>query len=157
LGRAQSLLNRQRPASGQTDLRGWEWRYLWTNCQNDALFHLQEQGNPITSLSVSHDGKWLAVGDRNNGRLTLWDLLTRRTLTLTTGNQSVQATFSPREPLLAYSCQSGVGTTNRHSAVRLWNIVSQETVGELHLRESCLALAFSNDGQKLITQTSTTV
>ncbi len=40
LGRARELLNRQRPQSGQQDLRGWEWRYLWQQCRSDALFTL---------------------------------------------------------------------------------------------------------------------
>jgi hypothetical protein len=29
LGRARALLNRHRPKTGERDLRGWEWRYLW--------------------------------------------------------------------------------------------------------------------------------
>jgi hypothetical protein len=28
LGRARILLNRQKPQSGEMDLRDWEWRYL---------------------------------------------------------------------------------------------------------------------------------
>ena len=39
LGRAQDLLNRQRPQPGQKDLRGWEWRYLWQQTRSDALLH----------------------------------------------------------------------------------------------------------------------
>jgi Flp pilus assembly protein TadB len=29
LGRARQLLNRQKPQSGELDLRDWEYRYLW--------------------------------------------------------------------------------------------------------------------------------
>ena len=47
LGRAQELLDRQRPRPGQKDLRGWEWRYLWQQCRSDALFTLCRQSSEI--------------------------------------------------------------------------------------------------------------
>ena len=55
LGRALDLLNRYRPRSQtatfgnppvpqiQTDLRGWEWRYLWQFCRCDASLSLCEE------------------------------------------------------------------------------------------------------------------
>jgi cell division protein FtsL len=61
LGRAQDLLNRQRPKPGQKDLRGWEWRYLWQQTHSDALFTLCQKSE-IASLAVSADGNWLAIG-----------------------------------------------------------------------------------------------
>src|SRR6185503_14049833 len=79
VGRALELLNRQRPAKeSEIDLRGWEWRYLWEQCRSDAAFTLCQRSNAIFSLSVSHDGKWLAIGEQEKGGISIWDLATRR-------------------------------------------------------------------------------
>src|SRR6266699_2979793 len=93
LGRAQELLDRHRPPFGvpalagsvqsrdaadrlkaglQNDLRGWEWRYLWQQCQSDPHRVLCQKSNAITSLAVSHDGKWLAIAGEYHGGLCLW-------------------------------------------------------------------------------------
>src|SRR6266511_3154216 len=72
LFRALQLLDRHRPSFGvptsagsasksagrdpdrlkarlQTDLRGWEWRYLWKQCQGDQLFILGHHSNGVTA------------------------------------------------------------------------------------------------------------
>jgi eukaryotic-like serine/threonine-protein kinase len=155
LGRAQLLLNRQRPQPGEPDLRGWEWRYLWQDCRSDALFHLCQRTNPITSLSVSHDGKWIAVGENDNGGLSIWDAVTRHEATnLSTGASVVRLAFSPREPLLAYSCVTSAESPIAQFGVRLWNVEDQVQVGELHLDGNCLGLTFSEDGRILITESA---
>ena len=73
IGSALNLLNRS-PAhrfrsrtpstlnSQPSTIRGWEWRYLWNQCQSDAESVFCKTTNTITSLSVSHDGAWLALG-----------------------------------------------------------------------------------------------
>jgi WD40 repeat protein len=96
LGRGQELLNRHRPegiATRQssvlenvsavdtrrsTDLRGWEWRYLWQQCQSDALFTLCQLPNEVSALSVSYDGKWVAVGEYGDRGISIWDLRARQ-------------------------------------------------------------------------------
>ena len=79
LGRAQELLNRHRPdtkpevrnpkSDGDStpnpqpsrDLRGWEWRYLWSQCQSDERLTLFRGPCPVTALAFSADGSQLAV------------------------------------------------------------------------------------------------
>jgi hypothetical protein len=78
LGRAISLLDRQRPKPGQKDLRGWEWRYLWRQTQSDAELTLCHKDSEICTLAVSPDGRLLATSDYHEGRLSLWDLQTRK-------------------------------------------------------------------------------
>jgi hypothetical protein len=46
LGQIVELLDRHRPKPGEADLRGWEWRYLWEQCQSDALFTLTNTPPP---------------------------------------------------------------------------------------------------------------
>ena len=151
-GRAQELLNRQRPQSGQQDLRGWEWRYLWKQCQSDALFTLCQQSNGVTSVAASHDGKWIAVGDRDGG-VSIWDLPTRREIErpLAGGSAYVRVAFSPRKLLLAFSTTTWIASTNRQYNVRLWDGTTKKTVADLPLGGPCLGLAFSGDGETLIT------
>ena len=121
LGRAQELLNRHRPEriatihspvaeSGSavdsrrsTDLRGWEWRYLWQQCQSDALFTLCKLPNEISALSVSHDAKWVAVGEYGDRGISIWDLRARQEIArFQAGEASERFAFSPAAPLLAF-------------------------------------------------------
>jgi serine/threonine protein kinase/WD40 repeat protein len=164
VGRAWELLNRHRPSGGsqisnlkseiQTDLRGWEWRYLWQYCQNNAQHTLTQRPNSIISLSVSHDRKWLAVGENAEGGLSVWNLETRREGTrLPAGEGEVVAAFSPREALLAFSSETHESHTNRQFTVSLWSEPAQQIIARLPLQDRCYLLAFSEDGQKLATIT----
>jgi WD40 repeat protein len=118
-----NLLNRYRPTFGvpalagspsypartdslkaglQTDLRGWEWRYLWSQCQSEADSVFCKPAKAIKSLSVSHDGAWLATGLESTG-VSIWDVATGQEITrLPSGGFIVRVAFSPRERLLAY-------------------------------------------------------
>ena len=165
LGRALELLNRHRPATNSADLRGWEWRYLWRMCQSDALYALCQQTNSIYSLAVSHNGKWLAVGDGRDeeGGLSIWDLAARQQIVrLPTGGGGVRVAFSFREPLLAFSIVTGRGE-DREYGVRLWDLATRQSVAELALGghgrsrvqgNACTGLAFSEDGRTLLTATA---
>ena len=175
-GRAQELLDRNRPVGSRgneaqtrsatkgsqslltsaatQDLRGWEWRYLWQQCQSDALFTLCQATNEIGSLAVSHDGKWLAIGE--DGGLSIWDLQTRREIARlpAAGWGDVLAAFSPRERLLAFSVASLQSSTNWQFSIRLWNGDTREIVGDLPVQGYCMGLAFSGDGRTLVTSTA---
>ena len=67
LGRARVLLDRQRPAAGAPDLRGWEWRYLWQFCQSGAQKILKA---PTPPRSVRHLDlrRWRLGGRRHAGK-----------------------------------------------------------------------------------------
>jgi WD40 repeat protein len=155
LGRAEELLNRHRPKEGQLDLRGWEWRYLWRQCQSEALYSFCVRSNPISSLSLSPDGQLLAIGERLDGALSIWNLeLGVQTAQLAAGSNQVRAVFSPRSKLLAFSCEMPFQRTNYQSAVRLWDAQTQMILAELPLDEKCMGLSFSEDGRTLVTSTA---
>src|SRR5678815_5846851 len=78
LDRALEMLDQHRPRPGQTDLRGWEWRYLWSQTRSDALFTLSQETSEIRSLSVSSDGNLVAVSVEGRGGLSLWSIPERR-------------------------------------------------------------------------------
>jgi WD40 repeat protein/serine/threonine protein kinase len=148
LGRAQEILNRHRPEGKPTDLRGWEWRYLWQGCQSDALFTLCQLPNEVSALSVSHDGKWVAVGEYGDRGISIWDLRAREVFArFPAGEGSERFAFSPVAPLLAFYAMD----RTKHGRVRLWDVVARRMVSELAVSGSCRAVAFSADGARLLT------
>ncbi len=62
LPRARKLLDRHIPGSGEPDLRGWEWRYLWAQSQPDPheLLHTHDGGR-IAVMALSGDGRHVAL------------------------------------------------------------------------------------------------
>ena len=142
LGRARRLLERHRPGSGEEDLRGWEWRYLWQQCRSDALAHLTKRPARGFSVSFSPDGSQLAAG-YFDGRIELWNVAHRTLLsTLNTSNHLAHVAFSPRSNVLAATSDWGV--------LKLHDFASgRETVvwrGENAIRD----ISFSSDGSRLL-------
>ncbi|HEY4301020.1 MAG TPA: WD40 repeat domain-containing protein [Candidatus Didemnitutus sp.] len=158
LGRAVDLLNLQRPQPGQTDLRGWEWRYLWQQTRSDALATVFRNGNgEINSLAVSPDDRLLAIGIYHQGGVIIQDLSTHQQLAhLVPNDAQVRAAFSPTEPLLAF-CSTDLSTgssANGVTRLHLWNTTTREQTAAMPLNGICLGLAFSADGRTLVTSDS---
>lgn len=148
LGRARERLEAQRPARGESDLRGWEWRYLWQQCQSDALFTLCRLSNEVSSLAVSFDARWVAVAD-SEGAIELWDLEQRRASgPVSAGGEPAHISFSPTAPLLAFSAIEG-SWPNRSRHIRLWNASDKQPLLDLPVDDACRTLAFSGDGTRL--------
>ncbi len=155
-GRARELLERHRPHSKtEKDLRGWEWRYLWQQCTSDALAKVWQGTDRISDLAVSHDGKWLAVGQGSDRTaVSLLQFVGRTTTVLVTNipprrGTDVLLAFSPKAPLLAY-CSSKYTATNVQATLHLWNIETRQSLVECPLRSFCGCLAFSPDGSALL-------
>jgi WD40 repeat protein len=154
LGQAIDLLNRQRPEPGQTDLRGWEWRYLWEQTRSDAVATIYEGGRgEITSVAVSRDGRWLAAGLLHGGGVHVWDLQSRQEVAVhEIGGYVVRADFSPTGPLLAFAAER-VDTKDKSrppGMVHVWNAETRQMVWESPLTEACVGLSFTGDGKRLI-------
>jgi len=151
LGRARDLLDRQRPRPGQSDLRGWEWRYLWQSCLSDAQSIIFQHRNRIGSLAFSADGQWLAAAAMEKGDLSVFNLKTREEIRVPAGNSYLWAAFSPRDSLLAFSFRAtgNSGTPEYHLA--LWNPATRRVVNDITVNRSIGRLAFSGDGEKVIT------
>jgi hypothetical protein len=110
LGRARRLLDRNRPAPGEEDLRGWEWRYLWQQCRSDALAALAQRSSRGFSVSFSPDGSRLAAG-YFDGRVELWDVSRRvllKVLHSEEGGPPAHVAFSPQANLLAATGGRGI-------------------------------------------------
>ncbi|HZM06562.1 MAG TPA: serine/threonine-protein kinase [Candidatus Saccharimonadales bacterium] len=156
LGRALDLLTRQVPLTGQQDLRGWEWRYLWRQTRSDALFTLCEKSDEIESLAASPDGRWLAVGVYHKDGLFVYDLQTRRQVAqLAPGEGKVRAAFSPADSLVAFTSAGllASGENQDKYTLHLWNVATRQMAAELPLDDECDEVQFSQDGQRLVTST----
>lgn len=164
LGRARELLGRYFPDEQyntgeivKPDLRGWEWRYLWQHCRSDALFNLCRVASGVAALSVSSDGRWVAVGEYPSGGISVWDLRSRKELARfnqTYFHQPFQ--FSPTAPLLAFSSGGSAFASENEpprNVIRIWDGELRQIVAELPLASRCAAMAFAEDGSRLVTVT----
>jgi eukaryotic-like serine/threonine-protein kinase len=150
LGRAKELLDRHRPRSrSDPDLRGWEWRYLWSQCQSDERVTLFKGSNAVTALALSADGKWLAVR-RDPGIVVLWDFQARRPVSEHRASPWFKAlAASPTNHLFAW----GTRESNGAPLVLLWDAAAQREVARLPHTDEVVSLAFSPDAQWLATLT----
>jgi len=141
LGRAVDLLRQQQPEPGKPDFRGWEWRYLWQFCRNDAQAVLCERSNTITSLACSGDGARVAVAT-GDGQLTLWGTANgERILQLENDCGCVwQVSFSPTGNLLAFG---------EDTNVVVWNCRNRMEVARLPVGSQLRDLKFVGESRVL--------
>jgi WD40 repeat protein/serine/threonine protein kinase len=74
---AWQLLKFHLPANGQSDLRGFEWRYLIGQCRGDYSYSLPRHAQIVGELRYSPDGRLMAAYTWNKV-LTVWELAARK-------------------------------------------------------------------------------
>ncbi len=137
---ARSLLQNHVPKPGQPDLRGFEWRYLWQQCQSEELFSLPGITNSARVLAFSPDDRLIAVG-AIDGNSALFDLTRRqKAATLPGTNPVLSVVFSPRGEWLV------TASTNH---VSLWDARTFAPVRRLP--DAVAPARFSPDGKFLLT------
>jgi WD40 repeat protein len=140
LGRARRLLESHRPGPGEVDLRGWEWRYLWQECQSHALGELCRYPNAAYSVAYSPNGRALAVAGLIQEFVEIWDVPSRKRIATLQPNEGHLVAFSPHGDLLA---------TNAGKQIRLWRTGTWDSVAQLTLPGYVRVLKFSPDGRRL--------
>jgi WD40 repeat protein len=108
-GLARRTLDALRPKPGETDLRGFEWRYLWNLCRGDQLATLTGHERTVTCNEFSPDGHWLATGSMD-GTVKIWNVAQRHLLATlkVTRNVVWSVAFTPDGKELMTGCNEGV-------------------------------------------------
>src|SRR6185503_16832274 len=102
LSRARELLDRQHPKTGEEDLRGFEWRYLWQLCRGDEFATFRHEA--AHSAAYSPDGKLFAYA---GGKITVRESASR-TIVTTLPSPATTLSFAPHTNLLASGHDTGV-------------------------------------------------
>ena len=116
LGLARHTLAALKPQAGEEDLRGFEWRNLWSQCGGDQLATLTGHDGIVTCATFSPDGKFIASGSRDQ-TVRIWGA--GRWEFLTTLNAATGAVWTVKfTPDSRFLVTSGEGGT------RLWDCAS---------------------------------
>src|SRR6266705_1552898 len=139
LGRARMLLNRQKPQSGELDLRDWEWRYLWSQARADDhdIFAVGSLWS-AHPLSFSADGRMLAR--ELSGNTVVTDLISRRVV-LERANAWLPV-FAHHNNRLAYVTKDAA-TTN--DLITILDLVTQKEIQAVRCGNSTQWIGFTPD------------
>jgi hypothetical protein len=141
-GGAVRLLLRHRPAPGEEDLRGWEWRYLWRESQSDELFTLGRHQHQVTAVALSPDGH-IAASAGSDGTVTLWDVTQRKELASLPHERRVTA--------LAYSPNGRTLATQTQTETKIWDVEARRAIAHFPIIANSFlgCVAYSLDGRIL--------
>lgn len=137
-------------SSLSTDLRSWEWRYLWGRSRSEERFTLCQYSNAVSALAFSPDAKWLAVRWENDV-LALWDAVAKCPMVELPARAVVQprrhraVAFSPQGDLLAW----GTANSNGAPAASLRDLRTGRELQRFTSSEEFVSLSFSPDGKLL--------
>jgi eukaryotic-like serine/threonine-protein kinase len=96
-GYALEKLRAHLPGPGNsTDLRGWEWRYLWKRCQPNNLSSISGD-KPVNALALTRNGALLASATED-GLVQVWDYPQSRVISRFTGSS-----YGPSQSCIAFS------------------------------------------------------
>ncbi len=154
MGRGLTLLERQRPVAGETDLRGFEWRYFSRLWQAETL--TLETGGFTANLHghvvFSPDGRLIATGCGE--AVKIWDAMTGE-VTQSLPGPSVEVTglaFSPDGNNLAvYVLPAWPSQEDRSGIVTVWDVRSGKRLLALPDKDYDFGtIHYSPDGRFLV-------
>lgn len=148
-GRAVQLLNKHRPARGEPDLRGFEWRYLWQQTRGDEHTTFPNQGEDVQSIALSPNGELLAVG--SDHKLNIWRVRDK-TLVHSQAQGATSMRFLPDGKTLIVASGGGMRGPGfgGFAGIRLVN--TDDWTERKILPENFGPIALSRDGTRLASQ-----
>lgn len=147
--RLLEILESQKPAFGENDLRGFEWNYLWRVAHSDLLT-FKGHKRSVESVAFSPDGKRIASVSRD-GSGKIWDAATAQVLLTLNGHESdvFSIAFSADGKLLA--------TGSRDKTARVWESSTGYELLTLRGHKGAVrSVAFSPDGKRVATASEDT-
>ncbi len=139
LGRAQELLARHRPQAGEEDLRGFEWRFLWSRAQGNYTADLGPYDAFLRGLAISPDGKHVAMRRGTGQRIEIVHIDTH----------SVVKTIEQVAPPLMYSPSGNVLVASREDQLVGFDTRTWRELGTLPAKFPA-AFGQSDDGEILV-------
>jgi serine/threonine protein kinase len=147
---AQELLRGYVPKSGEPDLRGFEWRYLWNLCQDNSLVKIPLYPNdPVWRLATSPNHAFVVACGEKSIRL----------LDPATGRELQSFSYPNLEPsnthclvALASEAPNLLAAHRAEGVVGLWDLVTKTLLISFSPFTNKLgSLALSPDGRFLAT------
>jgi WD40 repeat protein/serine/threonine protein kinase len=142
LSRARDKLQQYVPKPGETDLRGFEWRYLWKLCQDESRFSFTNFPTGVR-MTLTPDGQFVVAGSGTVIRFL--DYANKRegdSLQLPVGSPDIAAlAFLPTD--------TNVLATVAGQTLYFWDLGEKRITGTLTFSNAPVALAFSGDGKLL--------
>jgi WD40 repeat protein len=130
------LLDRNRPtdtsspslnSQNSSDLRGWEWRYLWQQSQGEELFILGYHTNGASTVGFLPDGKTVFSAGNDNA-VRLWNLESRQQIGLLAHEYPVTGVdCSPDGHWMVTSSESGM----EKDPLILWDLATRREAAVL--------------------------
>src|SRR5215469_10494124 len=144
-GRVVELLEQQRPKPGETDLRGFEWRYLYRLSHAEILTVKGHTGF-VNSVAYSPDGKRLASAS-DDKTVKVWDAQTGQEFFPLKGHSGrvISVVFSPDGKRLA---------SGSHGTAKVWDAQTGQELVICTPGNVVCNVAFSPDGKRLAVATN---
>lgn len=153
--RVREILERQLPAPGATDYRGWEWGFLRAQARPDFISELPQPAGDIRQMALLDEGRTLLVADTAN-RLRLWSLgdgRLVRELSVRAGG-TVRFAVSPDGNQVAISDRPA---READTTVRILSLPTLTTNAAFTLPGAAAVLAFDAAGEALWTRIGDTL
>ena len=132
-GLARRTLDALRPKSGEPDLRGFEWRYLWNLCRGDQTAAFTGHSWIVTCAAFSPDGNRIASGSMD-GTARIWDVSKREIIT--TLKVATHAMWS-----VAFTPDGKSLMTAGTDGVQFWSVDSWQPISNFPGRLAALSQA----------------
>ena len=144
---ARQILDGLRPKQGESDLRSFDWHYLWGQLAREVVLVDNEGETATPMVAISPQGD--AVALRSEAGIAIYNTYSgKKGIEINTDQKRAAAmAFSPDGQTLAtgeekYDCAP--------AEVKLWDVTTGKLKREFKGSQNCVcAIAFSRDGQVL--------